>query len=304
MSKDSLRRHAFAAVLALAALALSENARGADEIGLDAPYQVVALSYFRSDQDRADTGLGLTAPYVIVDLGNAEKRPPPAREGLETMTLLGTGGSAPGRLYDIRKTCNFLCGDEGEACHYEALYSLPQAAVARLGTPLVALAGEIETGNLRAFSDQAARPAKLEPPANPAAEFRPPLWTADPDAAPRYRVTAWDGATGALAMEFRYRDQPANEVLGRNCRAQGLGVLTALSCDGMALLVDDSRVLLFSWPDYNLAAAAPVLAFEAAGASHYLVRLGLKAQTVFGLLTGGSGGWRGAFRPRDYDLLC
>ena len=53
-----------------------------------------------------------------------------------------------------------------------------------------------------------------------------------------------------------------------------------------------------------MAAAEVVATFTLGKSTLYLVRLGLKAQTVFGLLYGGKDGWRGLFRPRDYALLC
>ena len=44
--------------------------------------------------------------------------------------------------------------------------------------------------------------------------------------------------------------------------------------------------------------------FGAGGLDYYLVRLGIKAQTVFGLLFQQGGAWQARFRPRDYALLC
>jgi hypothetical protein len=80
--------------------------------------------------------------------------------------------------------------------------------------------------------------------------------------------------------------------------------LTELRCDGVALVLDGARPLLFSYPDYNLAAAEVVAAFESGGTTYYLVRQAIKAQTVFGLLFRDAAGWRALFRPRDYALLC
>ena len=77
-----------------------------------------------------------------------------------------------------------------------------------------------------------------------------------------------------------------------------------MQCDGIALIVGDAAPLLFSYPDYNLASAQVVATLGFGKSRLYLVRLGLKAQTAFGLLYRDKDGWRGLFRPRNYALLC
>ena len=89
-----------------------------------------------------------------------------------------------------------------------------------------------------------------------------------------------------------------------DCTLGQTGGLTAVSCNSLALIVARDASLLLSYPDYNLAAAEVTARFTLGPAILYLVRLGLKAQTVFGLLYEEQGGWRGLFRPRDYALLC
>ncbi len=55
----------------------------------------------------------------------------------------------------------------------------------------------------------------------------------------------------------------------------------------------------------GLLAAAQVVATVGLGKTTlYLVRLGLKVQTTFGLLYETGDRWRGLFRPRDDALLC
>ena len=56
--------------------------------------------------------------------------------------------------------------------------------------------------------------------------------------------------------------------------------------------------------DYGEAAAEPLALFEHAGTTYAVVRLGLKAQSVIGLVVRDEGGWHGLFLPRDYPLLC
>ncbi len=55
----------------------------------------------------------------------------------------------------------------------------------------------------------------------------------------------------------------------------------------------------------GLLAAVQVVATVGLGKTTLcLVRLGLEAQTTFGLLYETEDGWRGLIRPRDYALLC
>jgi hypothetical protein len=100
---------------------------------------------------------------------------------------------------------------------------------------------------------------------------------------------------------------PSGEVVrlqGEQCESAHDGELLSLSCSGFALIVADGRPLLFSYPDYNIAAAEAVATFTLHGRVHYLVRYGAKAQTVFGLIARGPEGWQALFRPKDYALLC
>jgi hypothetical protein len=301
------------ALLSLAlALPLALAPRAAPPAGealLPAPYQVEGVVRYRNDVDAGDDGLGLAPALVAVDLGAVEGTPQPRAEDFRDMTLLGTAGAAAATLQDIVKSCEFLCGDEAEECHYLALLAPqgpPSAGLETLGTPLAALPGHHE---IAAFAPLAAEPLP-QPPAAPAFSeaFAAPVWSPYPEAQPAYRVTRWDPAAGALALELRYGADAPSRFETNDCTARGTGELTAVSCNALAFLAAGGRPLLVSFPDYNLAAAAPVARFEAAGPGanirYTLVRLGLKAQTVFGLLAATPAGWRARFRPRDYALLC
>ena len=70
------------------------------------------------------------------------------------------------------------------------------------------------------------------------------------------------------------------------------------------MIASAAAPLLFSYPDFNPAAAQVVATVGLGKTTLYLVRLGLKAQTAFGLLYETEDGWRGLIRPRDYALLC
>jgi hypothetical protein len=70
------------------------------------------------------------------------------------------------------------------------------------------------------------------------------------------------------------------------------------------MITQDGRPLLVSLADYNSSSAETAASFESNGTTYRVVRLGLKAQTVFGLLVRTESGWRALIRPRDYALLC
>ena len=56
-------------------------------------------------------------------------------------------------------------------------------------------------------------------------------------------------------------------------------------------------------PTHGTGAEPLPAAFQVNGSGYYLVRLDIKAQTVFGLLFQQRGAWQTRFRPRDYALL-
>jgi hypothetical protein len=284
--------------LVLGLLAFTAGASRA-EAPLGAPYQVLGAAMFRDDRYRMDTGLGLQPPRILIDLGNAQDRGLPDGASLREVTIVGTAGVARGTLEDIRKECDYLCGDEGEECHYVGLVVL-NGALEDIGTPLIALAGGHELSDFRPWEGSAGMP--LSPPRW--SVFSPLAWSPYPDYAPAYRIESWDVPSRSLTLAQR---DPSGEVVtlrGEQCESAHDRELLSLSCSGFALIVADGRPLLFSYPDYNIAAAEAVAIFTLHGRVHYLVRYGAKAQTVFGLIARGPEGWQALFRPKDYALLC
>lgn len=266
---------------------------------LPAPYQVQGVVQYRGDVDRGGDGLSLGAVLVAVDLGGARGKAVPTRDALAEITLLGTAGSTVGRLREIVKQCDFLCGDEGEECHYVALIEV-DGSLEALGTPLAALAGRHETAGFAAAapSDGAALLDGL------AADLSAPVWDPHLSSNPVFRLRDWQPEAGTATLDLLYGTGEPTAVALRSCRASNQGGLVGLACGSLAMLLADGRPLLVSYPDYNLPAAEVVAGFHSGGLGYRLVRLGLKAQTVFGLLAETPDGWRARIRPRDYALLC
>ena len=274
--------------------------RGAEAL-LPAPYQVEAVERSVPYSYTEDESLG--PPMITVDLGTAEGRTPPVREGLETMTFLGAGGSAVGQLYDISKHCDYLCGDELEECHYVARYSLPPDTPA-LEAPLAALPGTLE---LTDYHD----PRQAEWIDNftlayvwTATGFSPEAWRPSSQGATSHKLESWNEDSKDIAFRTRFPDGNEFSAQAGSCRLRQGGDLNEVACNGLSLLFAEGTPLLLSYPDYNSPAARAVSSFTQGDRTYYLVLLGLKAQSVFGLLTKTLEGWIGHFQPRDYALLC
>ena len=88
------------------------------------------------------------------------------------------------------------------------------------------------------------------------------------------------------------------------CRAGTAADLTVMQCQSLAFIAAKGVPLLISVPDYNEAAATPVASFTHDGALHVIVRLGLKAQTVYGLLVKRGDSWVPLFRKAERALMC
>lgn len=314
MLQSPTMRTAALILLALLFQALPVSSSAAAHEGLlPAPYQIEGLVSFKNDQYRMDTGLGLNPPLVAVDLGDAENAPHPGSDNFQIMTIVGTTGVATGKLAGIRKICDYLCGDEGTTCHYVAYYSLdgspreanPGEILARIGTPLMAIPGEQALAGFRAVTPEAGA---AFPPALIGRDFAPLAYTPHGKDGPETRITGWDAGARKVAWEGRWSWGDTFTAEGRDCTLSQIGGLTAAQCNGIALLLGEAAPLLYSFPDYNSSSAevVAVLEFELGlgKSTLYAVRLGLKAQTVFGLLYRDKDGWRGLFRPRNYALLC
>ena len=282
----------------IATIAATGSASAAETL-LPVPYQAEAVIEFRSDRWRGGDGMALETPRIVVDIGSAENTSFPDRDAMMEATIVGTGGVARGTLYGFREACDYLCGSEGKTCHRIAVYDIDRPLNA-LGTPLMALVG---THDIEAF----APAAPGDGPAaalTPSASFAQPLWPRDESGGERFRIARWDAGAGDLALENRFNDDEPNVMEDSGCGVTQYGTLATLACSWITVLMAGNTILAVSYADYNIASAHPVASFRNGGLDYIVVRLGLKAQTVFTLFVETGAGWRALIRPRDYPLLC
>ena len=219
---------------------------------------------------------GILLLFVLLNPFATAKEEAPHPGSARFRTVTGGAGVARGRFNDIHKTCNYLCGDEAQECRYVGLFALDKPVEA-IGRPLAALPGHHALSGFRSLSAEAAQPEATFPPAAIGRDFAPLAWTPHGVEGPVMRITGSDTVERALMLESRWRSGDSFSVEAPECRARRAGDLTELQCNGVALILDAGAPLLFSWPDYNTAAAEIVATLQSGGSTLYLVRLELKA---------------------------
>lgn len=231
----------------------------------------------------SDASAEKPSPMLVVDFGSARPgvgRPP-------VVTIVGEKETARGVLTETVRTCRYLCGEDNDgSCHYSGLYALDKTQD-QIGTPLLALPGAFDIESLKKSPPE---PASLPTPGSPME-----ITT--------YQITfAADGHMSLQAdtggMEEIYH------VDGKNCTAMKNDRLTSVTCDAFAALFAGSTPLLLSWPDYNTAKTNILASFTSGGRDYTIIRLGLKAQDVTGLVVQDGDKWIFMAIPRDYPSLC
>jgi hypothetical protein len=270
-------------------------AAGAAAGDLEAPYQIDGMAV-----DLRDRGADPAADPTFVFLVDLDPLQAPTQGDADRWTeatVLTEAGPVRAGLMDIRKSCQFLCGTgEEETCHYQAALVLDYRQDTG-GNVLAAFPGSVEVTDF-----QLLEPVPLTSAPSWSREFRPQLWPADE--ATELRIDRWDPSTERLRFSVRTAGGEEHSLDDQGCRAGTAAGLTHVACQGVALIAADGVPLLLSWPDYNIASAAPVASFEHDGALHVLVRLGLKAQTVYGLLVKRGDKWVPLFRKAERPQLC
>lgn len=288
-------------------------------VDLPAPYQVAGIERRLPDRDVERRAPYLRDAVVVVDLDDADRAPVPDRERFQRATIVGTAGVAEAVLLDIERRCEFLCGDEIASCRHVAIYT--GIDVADVGTPLLALPGSWvltgytpvipdarpqpspPTGN-RSSRAQAAESVNLPELLDPDAELIRPIWSPYPENTTRHRLVPAPSAPAGIALETLAWDERVDSYPAAECTYRVVGGIGSLDCAGFSILLDGGRPLLVSFPDYNRDIADVVASFEYRDTTYRVIRLGLKAQTVFGFLYRTDDAWRASIRPRDFDLLC
>lgn len=222
--------------------------------------------------------------FLLVDLGAQHPGELPTR-----WTVVGSAGSSPASDYDLEKSCRFLCGsDEAETCHYVA--RLTVASPDDVGEPLLVLPArhpiEEVHPNVGAFGPG--------PDATWRAQPGPAAWPENV----HYSLDTRD--TGPY-LTRRHSDGWESGLPLGECRSRTTGEFREVLCQGGAFLAKAGRIVLGSFADYNTPSAEIVTTLQINGRPFQIVKLGLKAQTIYGLL--GPDG-EAYFRPRDYPLLC
>lgn len=261
-----------------------------------------------------------TAPYALEDQQGrtfrvilGAKAPEDVQARLGVMTLLGKKGMATARLQRVEAVCVDLCEAARPTCHSVGVYT-QEPGTGNVGEGLVALPGRVQ-GKL-------APPSPTGPTKRPLAghwvsnELQVPVDEQAGDAAPSdglpRRAYRWTRhADGRVVPESRtgpegplHSDYTLGDFELASCRQEQQPPFTRLTCPGASFLYAKPRLLVASFDDYGQAATEWVATLRTGGQELYLIRVGLKAQAVIGLLFQDEGRWRLLIRPADYSLLC
>lgn len=277
------------AALVASALLLVAAAAGAEP--LQAPYQVDEILI----DPRGELSYGIRPSSPSVDLDPLQSLAQADVDRWVEATMLTEYGPAPANLMEIRKSCKFLCGvEEEETCHYQAVLDLQDDY--DVGNMVVAFPGTVEVTD---FETLVPRPVYSVPTWSP--EFHAQLWPADEPG--RIRIDGWNPNTKRLQFSIQAIGEE-HSFDEQSCRASTAAGLTLIACHGIAMIAADGVPLLLSFPDDNVATATPVAKFTHDGELHVVVRLGLKAQTIHGLLVRRGDRWIPLFRKAERALAC
>lgn len=254
-----------------------------------------------------------TAPYSLEDQQGRTFRvilgaqaPEGAESRLSVMTLVGKQGLATARLQRVESVCVDLCASERPACHTVGVYT-QEAGTGDVGEGLAALPGRIQ-GQLRAPAPPTREKA---PTAKPWAtkEFQVPVeerTEALPEGiAPRaYRWSVRSDTSAVLEERQGGADFFAPPVQFEQCRQERQPPFTRLVCPAASLLYAKQQLLFASFAEYGDATTELLATLQVNGQELHLVRVGLKAQAVPGLLYRDRSQWQLLLRPADYPLIC
>ena len=227
---------------------------------------------------------------VRVDIGAQPER---ARL-LRRATVLTASGAVAATLVRTERICEWLCdvgNEKGKECHFEAVLRTSTRVVRALAV----LPGSPDVREIATISPGADQPiASLDRwiAAEPIGTESTLRWT-------RFS----DGVF--LSQQDMGRDFYAPPIDLATCALRLAAPFAIVSCPGAALLYEGSHGIAVSLADYGEATVDPLLRFRLGGREAVVIRFGLKAAVVPGLLLRGDDRvWRLSFREFDYAQLC
>ncbi|MFP2906176.1 hypothetical protein ACLESD_14145 [Pyxidicoccus sp. 3LFB2] len=263
----------------------------------------------------ASAAEGWPAPYALEDQKGrtfrvifGEKAPAGVKSRLGVMTLLGKKGTATARFQRLERVCADPCEGERPACHSVGVYT-QEPGTGDVGEGLAALPGRLQ-GKL-----------SLPPPAVPepspiakqwiSKDFQVPVDERTPPApvveGMLPQAFRWvPRADGSAGLDARHGGGPAftAQFSLADCRQERQPPFTRLLCPTASLLYAEQRLLFASFDDYSAPTTEWLATFQTGEQELYLVRVGLKAHSVPGLLFREGDRWRLLLRPANYPLLC
>ena len=273
----------------------------ASRLNVQAQIQVfkVDRQIFPRSDTYGDDLHGLSPPLAQFGIGavnQGESRLAfPRREDFENILLIGsTGVAVKTGFVEFETSCEYLCGDELEECHYSGLVSWQEQDI---GVPLLAVSGlsGLVTGFSSFIDTQAIQMNDLS-----IAE-KELVW-------PAHNFLAINLKDGESQFLFRYEnDYSYQETLtGNQCQFydyEGTG-LSRLACNSAEALLEGQAPLLYSNADYNLPNVQLVNKFTIDDQQFLTVMLALKAYTAYGLLIKEDAKWRFIVKPADWAQIC
>ena len=223
-----------------------------------------------------------------------------------TMLISRGAGYVHASLVAKQRACVWLCGQDSgkpQTCHYEATY---RAKVAGPVGEVVAMLPYLTRIYKHEMIEKLQHPSRmpLHLQNHVGKTVFEPMYPNDL----AFRLQGWDFDTDSLIFDYRAKQfsGPYQEAMIPECAIYGQDRFLNMACgENVSLMFDDQNLLFVSFADYGIAETKILMGFDMNGQRHYLVRLGLKAEAVVGLMEpDGKGGWIVRLRPSDYPLIC
>jgi hypothetical protein len=139
-------------------------------------------------------------------------------------------------------------------------------------------------------------------PAQPVTDAAPWLATTIVQDRGKY---SWEHVAQGIHLTHRGGEFSVQMTDLATCSQRHVETFTVVTCGSDAELLYEGRAgIMASFSDYSDRSAFPLARFRLGGKQAVLVRIGLKAQVVIGLIVKDGHHWRLSIREADYPLLC